>query len=164
MQLNDKIFEQIDETFIHKKIVMDSCLKMAHFLHTANQDDLAIELLRRALIHDNSKLNEKELLAFSRLENKKSSLKDPNSVFDEETKQIIEIHWKSNRHHPEFFSNVNNMNEIDLIEMCCDWHARSIQYNTDLLEFARTRQENRFHFNQENFEKIIFYCEILVNS
>ena len=46
------------------------------------------------------------------------------------------------------------MKEIDIIEMVCDWHARSVQYGTNLMEFVTVRQENRFKFPQEMYEKI----------
>ena len=53
------------------------------------------------------------------------------------------------------------MNEVDILEMCCDWHARSIQYHTDFLSFVKIRQENRFHFPKDMFDKIWKYCLIL---
>jgi len=164
MRLNDDVFNQIEETFTHKYLVMQSCLKMSKYLHSVGKDDLAIGICRRAVLHDNSKLDDNELGAFSKLDSKKAALKDPNICPDEKTKNIIEIHWHKNRHHPEFFTEIGDMAEIDILEMCCDWHARSIQYGTDLIEFAKIRQENRFHFSEEQFEKILNYCKILVEE
>lgn len=37
---------------------------------------------------------------------------------------LIETHWKNNRHHPEYFKDISNMEELDIIEMVCDWYAR----------------------------------------
>ena len=53
------------------------------------------------------------------------------------------------------------MNELDIIEMVCDWYARSMQYKTDFLSFVVSRQESRFHFPNEMFDKIYRYCEII---
>ena len=32
-----------------------------------------------------------------------------------------------------YFENIEDMNELDIIEMVCDWYARSMQYKTDFL-------------------------------
>ena len=53
------------------------------------------------------------------------------------------------------------MDDVDILEMVCDWAAKSYQTNTSLLEFVKIRQENRFHFPDEMFAKILKYCEIL---
>ena len=93
-----------------------------------------------------------------------TSFTNANSGLDEIMKKSIELHWKHNSHHPEYFENVEDMSELDIMEMCCDWHARSQQYGTDFLSFVKTRQENRFHFPETMFEKIWNYCVILENS
>ena len=164
MKINNLIYEQIEETFVHKALVNKSCLKLSKYLHKTGRDDLAIELCRRAVIHDNSKLDDNELGPFAKLDHEKNSLKDPNINLDDKTKNIIEVHWHKNRHHPEYFPDINDMEEIDLLEMCCDWHARSIQYKTNLLEFVKIRQENRFHFPDEKYERILKYCKVLIDE
>jgi hypothetical protein len=85
-------------------------------------------------------------------------------LLSEEQQKLVELHWKNNRHHPEYFDDVSQMEEIDIIEMCCDWHARSVQYDTDLLEFAKIRQENRFHFPEDMYKKILKYCNVLLSQ
>jgi hypothetical protein len=55
------------------------------------------------------------------------------------------------------------MSEIDIIEMVCDWAARSEQYNNSLTEFAERVQRDRFHFNDEMYAKIRAYCNVLVD-
>ena len=152
---------EIEDVFTHKKYVLDACLKMAKYLFENDEEDLGIMLLRRAAKHDNSKLEDEELEALSKIAEDKDSLKDANEKLTDFKKKAIELHWKNNRHHPEFFSDVNNMDEIDILEIVCDWYARSMQYNTNLLEFCETRQENRFHFPEEMYRKIHKYCEII---
>lgn len=156
----EKIIE-LEDAFTHKKYVLDSSFKMAKYLFEIGEDDLAIHLLRRAAKHDNSKLEDEELEALSKIANDRDSLKDAKEKLTDFKRKAIELHWKNNRHHPEFFSDVSNMDEIDILEMVCDWHARSCQYNTNLLEFCETRQENRFHFPEEMYQKIHKYCEII---
>ena len=48
--------------------------------------------------------------------------------------------------------------------MCCDWHARSTQYNTDFLKFVEERQKDRFHFPDWMFAEIWHYCKVLANE
>ena len=56
------------------------------------------------------------------------------------------------------------MSDLDLMEMACDCFARSLQYNTDFLDFINKRQENRFKFPKEVFYKYYNFCEILNNG
>ena len=160
--MTNETYAQLEDIFLHKKLVFDSCLKMSKYLHSIGKDDFAIEICRRAALHDNSKLDDNELNNFCKLDKSKVLLKNPYAQIDGDTERVIEIHWHKNRHHPEFFNDISQMDEIDIIEMCCDWHARSVQYGTDLLEFARIRQENRFHFDDETFKRILEYCKALI--
>lgn len=154
---------QIQDFIIHKKYVLESGNKLVNYLMLNNQDELAIELLKRLAIHDNSKLEKDEFVKLCNIKNTKNSFINANEIVDENLKKSIELHWKHNSHHPEHFDNVEDMNELDIMEMCCDWYARSCQYKTDFLLFVKTRQENRFHFPDKIFEKIWKYCIILNN-
>ena len=54
------------------------------------------------------------------------------------------------------------MTELDIIEMVCDWAARSEQYGTDLLDFIKERQHNRFHFSNKVYAEVEKYCKLIV--
>lgn len=161
--LNENILEQIKDTIEHKKLVMDSGYKMCLYLFHNNKDELGFELLNRLSTHDDSKFTHEELFGLASISNKKA-LTNPNILLSSEQQKIVEIHWKNNKHHPEYFNNYSEMQEIDIIEMCCDWHARSIQYGTNLMEFVTVRQENRFNFPKDMYEKILEYCNILMTK
>lgn len=154
----------MNDLITHKKHVMDSCLLMSEYLHKIGEENMAIEILRRSFIHDISKLDNDELSGFLELKIKEKSFTNANSLLNDYEKERIKTHWKKNKHHPEYFENIEEMEEIDIIEMVCDWFSRSIQFNTDIIEFAETRQKNRFKFPPEMFEKIIKYCFILKES
>ena len=79
-------------------------------------------------------------------------------------KDAIALHYKHNAHHPEHFESVLDMEKIDILEMCCDWHARSTQYKTDFLDYVKTAQETRFHFPDWMFQEIWHYCEVLASN
>ena len=163
VQINSNILEQLSDNVIHKKLVLDVCLYMAKYLISVNRDDDAIELMKRAANHDNSKFEKEELLSLTSIVNNKESLKNPNVTMSDEVKKVIEKHWKKNRHHPEHFVSPSNMGEIDIIEMVCDQYARTLQFKNDYMEYIKIKQENRFHFDQEIFEKVLFYANILKN-
>ncbi len=38
---------------------------------------------------------------------------------------------RTNRHHPEYHADPNDMPEVDLIEMICDWTAMSLEFGQD---------------------------------
>lgn len=155
---------QIEDTIIHKQYVLESALKMFHYLCSVNKEDLGIELLKRASVHDNSKFEDKELYLLSRLNDRLEAFTEPEYELNENQKESIKEHWRKNRHHPEFFEDSSEMTDLDILEMVCDWAARSAQYGTNLIEFAETRQENRFHFKPDMYRKVIKYCKILAKD
>ena len=161
VNLEDKMIAHIRETLLHKSFVIKACLKMSDYLIQNNQSELAIALLKRANIHDNSKLVGPEVELLSSIYGNQNAFINPTTTLSDKEKEVIEKHWENNRHHPEHFKNIDKMSELDIIEMVCDWYARSLQYGTDFLEFVTVRQDTRFHFPEEMFKKIYRYCEIL---
>lgn len=158
---NDRYQFIINDLIEHKKYVLESSKRMSQHLYEKGDYELAKEILKRAFVHDDSKLDDDEMEKFLELKIKDKSFKNANSMLNDYEKERISVHWKKNRHHPEYFDNVEDMKEIDIIEMVCDWFARSMQYGTDIVEFAKTRQKNRFKFPDYMFEKILYYCNIL---
>lgn len=152
------------DTFIHKELVLLVCNKFATYLDKNELEEDAKSLRERAIIHDNSKiLNPSEFQALTGIINDKSCLKDASSKLSSFKQDAIELHWKHNSHHPEYFDNVEDMTRLDRIEMVCDWCARAIQYNTNLLEFVEKRQSDRFHFPELMFDEIYHYCKIILD-
>lgn len=150
-----------EDTILHKKIVLDNCLLMAKYLLSRNQITLATELLKRGCEHDNSKFDTAEFRKLSQILKSKKCFTDASSQLSAEEIKAIKEHWKKNRHHPEFYEIYTEMSELDILEMVCDWFARSLQYRTDFLPFVEERQANRFHFEQKQFDKIYKYCKII---
>ena len=157
----EKMFQ---DTFIHKEYVYNVCSKFANYLRENGDETLADELMERAIIHDNSKIvNKDEFRALTGIINDKSCLKDASSKLSQFKQDSIELHWKHNKHHPEYFEKIEDMTKLDKMEMCCDWAARAIQYNTNLLEFVEKRQEDRFHFPELIYDEVYHYCKILIS-
>lgn len=165
--MNREYEHHLRDTIEHKKHFLDSAWIMARHLIEEHKDKLALNLLRRALVHDNSKLNDAEIRNFVELDvEDKTCDKDwkipPTDVLEDKAKELIRLHWENNKHHPEHYSSYDKMSELDILEMVCDWHARSIQFGTDLMEFLTFQQEHRFHFSDKLYRKIKNYCEILI--
>lgn len=155
----EKIFQ---DTLIHKELVIESCNKLADYLDREGAHTVAGKLRERAIVHDNSKIiNQDELVALSKIINDKSTLRDSSVALTPVMKDAIKLHWQNNSHHPEHFDSVIDMSRLDIMEMCCDWHARSIQYGSEFLNFVKQRQEERFHFPDWMFAEIWHYCNVL---
>lgn len=157
----DRVIEHIDETLIHKQYILQSARILSRYLIENGNMDIALELVKRCSAHDDSKFSPDEIYAFIKLSNKES-LKNAKAALDEATKEALKMHWENNSHHPEHFADYSMMTDLDLMEMACDCNARSMQYGTDLLNFIEIRQEERFHFPIEMYNKFKEYCNILV--
>ena len=150
------------DTVIHKEYVKKSAEKLIRYLTKEGATNHANLLRQRAQVHDDSKMSfTDEMHALSRIINDKTTLKDASAQLSPIKKDAIALHWKHNSHHPEHYDSVIDMTKIDIMEMCCDWHARSTQYKTDLLEFVKKQQEERFHFPDWMFAEIWHYCNVL---
>lgn len=152
----------IKDLLSHKKYLFDSVYKIFEYLLENDEEELALNILRRSFSHDFSKLSEKEFNSFAAFKEYNANLKDATLSYSKEEEVFLKEHWKNNQHHPEYWDDVNDMKEIDIIEMVCDWHARSMEFNTDLREFVEARQNNRFHFNDTIYSKVTKYVEILL--
>lgn len=168
MGVSDEYMNDIEkmykDTFIHKDYVLDVCNKFATYLKEKGFYLEANELRKRAVVHDNSKItNRDEFMALTSIVSDKSCLENASVPLSTLKQKSIMLHWKNNAHHPEHFENYEEMSKVDRMEMASDWMARSLQYKSNLLEFVKTRQEDRFHFSDAMFEEIYNYCTILVS-
>lgn len=86
------------------------------------------ELLIRANAHDNSKYGKEEkepyiwITEFHRCKNDGINFEYPPGIKEKADKASYH-HITTNRHHPEFHDNPKDMNDIDVVEMVCDWTA-----------------------------------------
>ena len=157
-----KLKAMAEDTVTHKKLVMDNCQLLFNYFIENDQIQLGINLLKRGVTHDNSKLDNDEFKRMASILKSDECFKKASYTLSDTERKAIESHWKKNRHHPEYYDSPAEMSELDIIEMCCDWYARSLQYGTEFIPFIIERQHNRFKFDTEQFEKILFYCELLV--
>lgn len=89
----------------------------------------SMELIRRANMHDNSKLESPEKELFDEYTPKLKDCTYGSDEYKEYLKGLkvaLEHHYANNSHHPEHYKNgVDGFDLFDLIEMFFDWKAAS---------------------------------------
>ena len=115
-------------------------------------------LLKRAINHDKSKLEEPELSWWKEMD------KEPRYPYSsEEYKQkikrwdkVFKHHYKYNRHHPEHYEyGVSEMTLVDIVEMMCDWLG--YKDTTTISEALKVCDEQMRRYNiPDGIRQIIF--------
>lgn len=96
----------------------------------------ADELHQRADVHDASKFGPEErvpyiwLTEFHRCRRSGEPFSYPDGI-EERVRTAIDHHVTTNRHHSDFHADPNDMSDVDLIEMVCDWTAMSQEFGQD---------------------------------
>jgi hypothetical protein len=121
----------------------------------------SIELLRRANVHDNSKLESPEKELFDKFTPK---LKDCTYGSDEykeylkELKVALDHHYANNSHHPEFFKNgINGFDLFDLVECFFDWKAAGERHADGNIYKSIEINKDRFKLSEQ-------ICQIFTNT
>ncbi len=157
--------KMIQDTFIHKDLVEKSCAKLARYLEAIGAHNHAEALIERGIAHDNSKImDEDELRALSSIINDQSSLTEATGCLTPLNRDFIKLHHKHNSHHPDHYQSCVDMSRLDIMEMVCDWHARSVQKGTDLMEFVHKQHIPRYKFPDWMIPEILHYCEVLLRK
>ena len=151
-----KIFyEEENKARISKHIELVKTI-MLRIGHSLNFDEKS--LLERAKVHDLTKFSNDEFLGYMFLGDEKEHAR----VLTIEEKAIvnkaIEHHYKNNSHHPQFYDDCNKMTDLDLLEMVSDWLACAIERGR--LPIIT----NSYNFNETNYQKILQYAEIEMDS
>ena len=71
---------------------------------------------------------------------------------EDRVREAVAHHVKTNRHHPDFHADPNDMTEVDLIEMVCDWAAMSQEFGEDggsARGWARKTLGHRIRFSDD---------------
>ena len=160
--MDNKMAEVLKDTMLHKQLVLQSCWKMANYFIEQGEEEKAIEIIRRGWTHDDSKFTKEEMECLILINDDYCSMRHAGCQLPEHMKEYLQLHYRNNTHHPEHWEDVSQMPYMDVCEMVCDWHARSIQFGTDLIEFAKIRQLKRFHFPDYMFQEILKFCKVLV--
>jgi Family of unknown function (DUF5662) len=135
----------------------------------ASVTEYAKELSERARIHDASKYEPEEripyiwLTEFHRCRRAGEPFTYPDGM-EECVRAAIEHHVTSNRHHADFHADPNDMTDVDLIEMVCDWTAMSQEFGQDggsARGWADKMIGKRLHLNDERRQFVYAMIELL---
>lgn len=114
---------------------------------------VAIELLRRGELHDQSKLSPPEVAMFAEHTERLSGMTYGSPEYDQARKDLgpaLAHHYANNRHHPEHHKNgIDDMNIVDLMEMLVDWKASSERHNDGNLRKSIEINGKRFEMSPQ---------------
>lgn len=178
--LEDRL-TQLDDIMTHIEFVMKAGHKLIKKLMIQGEENKAQELLFRIMHHDISKVGPQEFYGMAKYSKDVQSMRDPSQGRSpvSEKMRVIQLHWINNDHHPEFWIegelpktlNVEQpsiiseyMNEGAIMEMCCDWYARSYQFGSNLLDFYEMMQNKRWKFNKQQDSLIRKYIGMLIED
>lgn len=150
------IKEHIDNLVRHIELVRESTLLLGERLINEGRKDFGRLLISKGFIHDASKFHGiewKYLHAGSDVTNDKLAL-------------AVQQHVHTNPHHPEYWGGIENMPEIYVAEMVCDWYARAMEFGTGLREWINEEAIEKFEIDLkgEQYDWIVKYTDILLQN
>lgn len=115
--------------------------------------EASAELIRRANVHDNSKLNSPEKEFFDEYTPKLAASTYGSEEYKGYLKELkvgLDHHYENNSHHPEHYPNgVNDYNLFDLIEMFFDWKAAGERHNNGNIFKSIEINKDRFQLSDQ---------------
>lgn len=113
---------------------------------------VAYELMRRADLHDQSKLSLDEFEGFAKINVVGREHAYGSDEYYASLKAIepnpIPLHYSRNDHHPEHHKNLSDMEFPQLVEMVCDWYAASVTYGKTTFQGGLTVSFDRWKFSE----------------
>lgn len=129
------------DTLLHIKRVSELLMQAAN------------ELLRRASVHDSSKLESPEKELFDEFTPKlKNTTYGSNEYMKhlEKLKIALNHHYSHNSHHPEHYENgVDGFDLFDLIEMFFDWKAAGERHEDGNIYVSIEINKERFKLSEQ---------------
>lgn len=123
--------------------------------------EAASELIRRANVHDDSKLKSPEKELFDEFTPKLKGCTYGSDEYKEYLKGLkvaLDHHYANNTHHPEHYTNgVNDFDLFDLIEMFFDWKAATERHNDGNIYKSIEINKERFGISDQ-------VCKIFNNT
>jgi hypothetical protein len=115
---------------------------------------IALDLFRRAAVHDNSKFGPDEFDLYQQAFPNLQKYPYDKPEFKAELAKIepaVQHHYSVNDHHPEYHKNgVADMHAIQQTEMCCGWLAASERSQKDIYEGLEINRK-RFNIDDQLF-------------
>ena len=155
--IDNDILKKLQRVQRHIALVQKAAgLLVERLLDTDDEEQklFAIHLMAKVMEHDQSKFIgiEWEALHIGA---------DPEML-----KLAHKQHVATNDHHPEYWNGINNMPEICIAEMVCDWKTRSDEMGTGLRDWIKNDAAERFGFSLKGttYKKIKKYVDLLLDE
>ncbi len=119
----------------HVENVNRYCKTLGECLIENGETRTGRRLIANGYLHDHSKFQGVEW---------KYLRPDDKNCDKELLKIAINQHVLTNKHHPEYWLGIQNMPRIYLLEMVCDWTARSSEFGNDLREWIKDKATKKY--------------------
>lgn len=125
----------------------------------------AVDLIKRAEDHDQSKLGSPEKEVFDRCTPRLRALTYGSEEYKAclaDMKTALDHHYAHNSHHPEYYPNgIEGMDLLDLVEMLTDWKAATLRHADGDLRKSIEINQQRFRYTDELKQILINTAERL---
>lgn len=150
--------KKLDSRIRHIRNVQKSAELLAERLADRGEFDLARRLVQSSLHHDSSKF---EGIEWEFLDVEKADKENKEKLM-----MAVHQHQQRNDHHPEYFSHgIDDMSQVQIAEMVCDWKARSEEFGSSLRDWIKEKASERYGFTlrSKNYKKIKFFVDLLLD-
>lgn len=151
-----KFEEHIDNLTRHIHLVRQGCSMLGKRLVQLGRAEFGRILIARGFAHDQSKFHGIEW----------DCLHVGEEINKDRLLEAIKQHVSTNDHHPEFWGGIDNMPEVAVAEMCCDWYARSQEFGKDLRVWIKKEAFKKYDFDYrtEQGKWVKLYVNILLKN
>ncbi len=136
------INDHLDNLIRHIELVREATILLGKRLISKGRQEFGRLLIAKGFEHDVSKFYGIEW----------DYLHAGSDVPKDELELAVKQHTRVNSHHPEYWGSVENMPELAIAEMVCDWYARSQEFGTSLRDWITNSAIDRFKINIESVE------------
>jgi len=155
----EKTMEKIRALTRHIRNVEDNCLILGERLILSEEIELGRHLIANGFIHDVSKffgIEWDQLIIGPPIKEDETKLK---------LKMAIYQHRKTNFHHIEYWSNIENMPDVYLAELICDLKSRSEEFGTSLIDYINECVDKKWKITKDSrtYKRILEFVNLLCN-
>lgn len=148
--------EHLDNLVRHIELVREACLLLGKRLMARGKKEFGRILISKGFIHDASKFHGIEW----------EYLHAGNDIPKEKLDLAVKQHVMTNCHHPEYWGGIENMPEVYIAELVCDWYARSQEFGTGLRTWIKDVAMDRFKIDvkSEQYQWLTNFVNILLEN
>jgi hypothetical protein len=134
--------DHLDNLIRHIELVREATTLLGKRLISKGRIEFGRLLIAKGFEHDVSKFYGIE---FDYLHAGKDTPK-------EELDLAVKQHIRTNSHHPEYWGGFENMPELAIAEMVCDWYARSQEFGTSVRDWILESAIEKFKIDTDGSE------------